>query len=84
MHLSPVNLPLFYIYDILVCSSVHGFVQTTDLVVNEGATQEVIEMRLDVKGDTSTEPASTRILNFDFSFTCTDSSNSGGPQAAGK
>ena len=50
-------------------------------MINEGATQEVIGMRLDVKGDTRTEPASTRVLNFGFSFTCTDSSNGGGPQA---
>ena len=66
------------------CSSVHGFVQTTDLVLNEGATQEVIRMILDVKGNTLTEPASTRVLNFGFSFTCIDSSNGGGPQAVGE
>ena len=64
-------------------SSVHGF-QTTDFVLAEGDTQEVIRVILDVKGETRIEPASTRILNFDFSFTCTDSSNGGGPQAAGK
>ena len=45
-------------------------------MINEGATQEVIRMALDVKGDTRIEPASTRVLNFGFSFTCT-----GGPQA---
>ena len=66
-----------------VCSSVHGFVQTTDLELNEGATQEVITMMLDVKGNTLTEPASTRVLNFGFSFTCIDSSNGGGPTAVG-
>ena len=71
-------------YGIFVCSSVHGFVRTTDLMINEGATQEVIGMRLDVKGDTRFEPASTRVLNFDFSFTCIDSSNGGGPQAVGE
>ena len=63
------------------CSSVHGFVQTTDLVINEGATLEVIRMVLDVKGSTVLEPANTRVLNFGFSFTCIDSSNGGGPQA---
>ena len=66
------------------CSSVHGFVQTTDLVLTEGATQEVIRMVLDVKGNTLTEPASTRVLNFVFSFTCIDSSNGGGPMAVGE
>ena len=71
-------------YGIFVCSSVHGFVRTTDLVIDEGATQEVITMNLDVKGDTRLEPASTRVLNFDFSFTCIDSSNGGGPQAVGE
>ena len=67
-----------------VCSSVHGFAQTTDLVLNEGATQPVITMMLDVKGNTLTEPASTRVTNFGFSFTCIDSSNGGGPQAVGE
>ena len=81
MHLRTVKLPLFYIYDIFACSSVHGFVQTTDLVINEGATQEVIRMRLDVKGDTRNESASTRVLNFGFTFRCIDSSNGGGSQA---
>ena len=66
------------------CSSVHGFVQTTDLVINEGATQEVITMVLDIKGNTITEPASTRVLNFGFSFTCIYNSNGGGPQAVGE
>ena len=69
---------------VFVCSPVHGFVQTTDLVLNEGATQEVITMRLDVKGDTRMEPSSTRVLNFVFSFTCIDSSNGGGPMAVGE
>ena len=58
--------------------------ETTDLVINEGATQEVIGMRLDVKGDTRTEPASTRVLSLTFSFTCIDSSNGGSPQAVGE
>ena len=71
-------------YGVFVCSSVHGFDQTTDLVLNEGATQQVIRMILDVKGNTLTEPASTRVLNFGFSFTCIDSSNGGGPQAVGE
>ena len=83
MYLSTVNLLLFYIYDI-INSSVHGFVQTTDLVLNEGATQEVITMMLHIKGNTLTEPASTQVRNFDFSFTCIDSSNGGGPQAVGE
>ena len=76
---------MFYTYDIwCVCSSVHGFVQTTDLVLNEGTTQEVITMIVDIKGNTLTEPANTRVLNFGFSFTCIDRSNGGGPQAVGK
>ena len=83
MHLSTVNLLLLYIY-VFVCSSVHGFVQTTDLELNEGATQEVISMMMDVKGNTFMEPASTRIFNFGFSFTCIDSSNGGGPMAVGE
>jgi len=41
-------------------------------------------MMLDVKGNTIMEPASTRVLNFGFSFTCIDSSNGGGPQAVGE
>ena len=53
-------------------------------MINEGATQEVIRMVLDVKGSTLTEPASNRVLNFGFSFTCIDSSNGGGPQAVGE
>ena len=53
-------------------------------MLNEGATQEVITMVLDVKGNTLTEPSSTRVLNFGFSFTCIDSSNGGGPQAVGE
>lgn len=80
-----MNLPLFYVYDIMcICSSVHGFVQTTDLVLNEGATREVIRMTLDVKGDTLMEPSSTQNLSFNFSFTCIDSSNGGGPMAVGE
>ena len=71
-------------YCVFVCSLVHGFDQTTDLVLNEGATQEVIAMILDIKGNTLTEPASTRVLNFGFSFTCIDSSNGGGPMAVGE
>ena len=67
-----------------VCSSVHGFVQTTDLELNEGATQEVITMMLDVKGNTILEPTSTRVRNFDFSFTCIDRSYGGGPMAVGE
>jgi len=53
-------------------------------VLNEGATQEVITMILDIKGNTITEHASTRVLNFGFSFTCIDSSNGGGLQAVGE
>ena len=83
MHLSTVNLPLFYVY-VFVCSSVHGFVRTAYLVINEGATQEVITMTLDVKGNTRMESASTRVLNFGFSFTCVYSSNGGGPMAVGE
>ena len=67
---------------LFVCSSVHGFVQTTDLVINEGATQEVITMTLDVKGNTLRE--TTRVTTFDFSFMCIDSSNGGGPMAVGE
>ena len=82
MHLSTVNLPLFMTYFVFVCSSVHGFVQTTDLVINEGATQEVITMTLDVKGNTLRE--TTRVTTFDFSFMCIDSSNGGGLEAVGE
>ena len=53
-------------------------------MLNEGATQEVILMTLDIKGSTISEPASTRVLNFGFSFTCIYSSNGGGPTAVGK
>ena len=53
-------------------------------MLNEGDTQEVIRMILDIKGNTITEPGSTRVLNFNFSFTCIDSSNGGGPQAVGE
>ena len=63
-------------------SSVHGFVQTTDMVINEGATQEVIRMMMDVKGDTLMEPSSTQVLSFGFS--CIYSSNGGGPMAVGE
>ena len=83
----PEPTPVLYLphnYCVFVCSLVHGFDQTTDLVLNEGATQEVIRMILDVKGNTLTEPASTRVLNFDFSFTCVYSSNGGGLQAVGE
>ena len=58
--------------------------ETTDLVINEGATQEVIRMALDVKGLSALEPASTRVPSFGFSFRCIDSSNGGGPLAVGK
>ena len=89
MHLSSYTepTPVLYLqasYCVIVCSLVHGFVQTTDRDLNEGATQEVIRMILDIKGNTITEPASTRVLNFGFSFTCIDSSNGGGPQAVGE
>ena len=53
-------------------------------MLTEGATREVIAMILDVKGNALLEPASTRVLNFDSSFTCIDSSNGGGPQAVGE
>ena len=53
-------------------------------MLTEGATREVIAMILDVKGNALLEPASTRVLNFGFSFTCIDSSNGGGPQAVGE
>ena len=69
---------------VFVCSSVHGFAHTTDLVLNEGATQEVITMVLDIKGNTLREPASTRVLSFGFSFRCIYSSNGGGPQSVGE
>ena len=83
----PEPTPVLYLqhnYCVFVCFLVHGFVQTTDLVLNEGGTQEVITMILDIKGNTLTEPASTRVLNFNFSFTCIDSSNGGGPLAVGE
>ena len=67
---------------VFVCSSVHGFVQATDLVINEGATQEVIRMMMDVKGNTSRE--TTQVTTLDFSFMCIDSSNGGGLQAVGE
>ena len=84
MHLSSVNLPLFYVYNIFcICSSVHGF-ERTDLELNEGDALVVISMILDVKGSTTSEPASTQVITFDFLFTCIDSSNGGGPQAVGE
>ena len=84
MHLSSVNLPLFYVNDIFcICSSVHGF-ERTDLELNEGVALVVILMTLDVKGSTTLEPASTQVITFDFLFTCIDSSNGGGPQAVGE
>ena len=51
-------------------------------MLTEGDTQQVIRMMLDIKGNTLME--STRVLNFNFSFTCIDSSNGGGPQAVGE
>ena len=85
VHLSIVKLSLFYFHNIFcICSSVHGFAETTDLELNEGATQEVIRMMLDVKGNTLMEPGSTRVQNFGFTFTCIDSSNGDGPQAVGE
>ena len=85
MHLSTVNIPLFCVYAYsLFNSSVHGFVRTTDLDLTEGTTQEVITMILDIKGNTISEPVSTRVLNFSFSFTCIDSSNGGSLQAVGE
>ena len=76
--------PVLYLQQTVFISSVHGFDQTTDLVINEGATQEVIRMILDVKGNTLTEPASTRVLNFGFLFTCIDSFNGAGLLAVGE
>ena len=67
---------------VFVCSSVHGFVQTTDLVLDEGAAQEVIRMMMDVKGNTSRE--TTQVTTLDFSFMCIDNSNGGGLQAVGE
>ena len=67
----------------LSVSTVHGF-DTTDLELEEGAALQVISVLLDVKGNTVVEPADTQIQNFDFSFTCIDSSSGGGPQAVGK
>ena len=67
----------------LSVSTVHGF-ETTDLELAEGATQLVIRVILDVKGNTAMEPTDIRIQNFGFSFTCIDSSNGGGPQAVGE
>ena len=52
--------------------------------MTEGATQEVFTMILDIKGNTLTEPASTRVLNFGFQFTCIDSSNGGDSMAVGE
>ena len=83
LNLTPV-LYLQHNYCVFVCSLVHGFVQTIDLELTEGATQQVIRMILDVKGNTLLEPGSTRGLNFSFTFTCIDSSNGGGRQAVGE
>ena len=65
-----------------VCSSVHGFVNTTDLVLTEGATQLIIRMMMDVKGNTLRE--TTQVTTFDFSFMCIESSNGSGLQAVGE
>ena len=65
-----------------VCSSVHGF-QPTDLLIEEGDTQETIQITLDIKGDTLAEPADTRITSFEFQITCLGSSSSDGPPASG-
>ena len=51
-------------------------------MINEGAAEVVITVILDIKGNTLTELSITRVLN--FSFTCIDSSNGGGPQAVGE
>ena len=51
-------------------------------MINEGATQEVIRMMMDVKGNTFRE--TTQVTTFDFSFMCIDSSNGGGLQAVGE
>ena len=53
-------------------------------MINEGATQQVIRMILDVKGSTTSEPSSTQVQNFGFSFKCIYSSNGGDPQAVGE
>ena len=53
-------------------------------MLTEGATQEVIRVVLDVKGNTLIEPSSTQVINFGLSFTCIDSSNGGGPRAVGE
>ena len=53
-------------------------------MLNEGYRQEIFTMILDVKGNTLLEPGSIRVLYFDFSFTCIDSSNGGGPLAVGE
>ena len=60
---------------LFVCSSVHGFVQTNDLVINEGATQEIITMTLDVKGNTFREPAPAT-ESFGVQVRCIDSGGS--------
>lgn len=65
-----------------VCSSVHGF-QPTDLSIEEGGTQETIQITLDIKGDTLAEPVDTRITNFEFQITCLGSSGGGDPPTPG-
>lgn len=67
---------------VFVCSSVHGFVETTDLIINEGATQLIIRMMMDVKGNTHRE--TIRPTTFNFSFMCIESSNGSGLQAVGE
>ena len=51
-------------------------------MINEGDPQEIITMKLDVKGNTLRETAQVTTLN--FSFMCIDSSNGGGLQAVGE
>ena len=67
---------------VFVCSSVHGF-QPTDLSIEEGDTEKTIQITLDIKGDTLTEPADTRITSFEFQITCLGSFSSDGPPATG-
>ena len=68
----------------LPCSSVHGF-QRTSLLVDETASQQTIEITLDIKGNTIRETVSPRIVELNFSLTCRDSSNGGvQPQAIGE
>ena len=51
-------------------------------MINEGDPQEIITMKLDVKGNTLRE--TTQVTTFNFSFMCIDSSNGGGLQAVGE